>query len=171
MPRPLLVNAAELLRRAGQHKTISCAVAVTDLGLQDSRFAPDVAIGVDLHLESLTDGIVVTGQLAAPWVGQCRRCLRDLADTAVCVVDELYQLVVTDDGAFPIDDGQLNLVPMVRECVLLDAPSAPLCRPDCKGLCLQCGVDHNETMCSCEAPKKLSQWDVLDQLRSELNEK
>ena len=171
MARPLLVNASELLRRAGLEKIIQCDVVALDLGLDDERFAPETQIHVDLRLESLTDGIVVSGQLLAPWTGHCRRCLRDLTDTAVSVVDELYQLVVTDDGAFPIESDQLNLVPMARECVLLDTPSAPLCSDNCRGLCLQCGIDLNEAACACEAPKKPSQWDVLDQLRTELNEK
>jgi uncharacterized protein len=168
MARPLVVNAAELLRRPGTERVLELPLAPAELGLADARFVPDDVIDVHLRLESLTDGIVVIGQIDVPWHGACRRCLRDLAEVATCQVDELYQTVVTNPEAFEIVDNQLNLLPMVREIALLDAPSAPLCRPDCRGLCPICGVDLNETTCDCVAPAMESQWAVLDQLKEQL---
>jgi uncharacterized protein len=166
--RPLVVNAAELLRRPGAERTLECPLAPSDLGLSDSRFSEDDIIDVHLRLESLTDGIVVVGTIAVPWRGVCRRCLRTLGEVAMCEVFELYQTVVTNPEAFAIVDNQLDLVPMVRELALLDAPSAPLCRPDCAGLCPVCGVNLNELSCTCEAPAVESQWAVLDQLKEQL---
>ena len=171
MARPLSVNAAELLRRPGTEKLVQCAVAVEDLGIDDARFRPGSSIQVDLRLESLSDGIVVEGTLLAPWAAVCRRCLKPVSGIEKCAVRELYQVVVTDDDAFAITGDQLNLVSMVRECVLLDVPMSPLCRGDCAGLCLSCGVDRNVSTCACTAPKQASPWDVLDQLRSDLDEK
>ena len=74
----------------------------------------------------------------------CRRCLRPLDGVVVADVDELYQEHVTDPDAFPIEDGQLDLAPMVRETVLLELADAPLCRHDCAGLCPSCGIDRND---------------------------
>ena len=168
MARPLAVNAAELLRRPGTERLLDISIAPTDLGLADSRFGIDDQIDVHLRLESLTDGIVVVGSIDVPWHGACRRCLRPLAEVAVCDVDELYQSTVTNSEAFEIVDNQLDLLPMVRELALLDAPEAPLCRPDCAGLCPVCGADLNETTCECVAPVVESQWAVLDQLKEQL---
>ena len=100
MARPLAVNAAELLRRPGTERLLDISIAPTDLGLADSRFGIDDQIDVHLRLESLTDGIVVVGSIDVPWHGACRRCLRPLAEVAVCDVDELYQSTVTNSEAF-----------------------------------------------------------------------
>ena len=61
---------------------------------------------------------------------------------------------------------QLDLRPVVRELVLLDAPSTPLCRPDCAGLCPTCGVDRNSQACQCEPPPVDPRWSALDALKA-----
>jgi uncharacterized protein len=169
MTRPLLVNAAELLRRPGSEREIHTTLTAAELGLDDDRFRPDDEILVDLTLESLSDGIVVAGSIDVPWHGSCRRCLKPLDEHAIAAVDELYQGVVTDPDAFEIVGEQLDLTPMVRELALLEAPTSPLCRPDCQGLCPHCGTDLNEGKCDCEEPRQPSPWDVLDQLKAELD--
>ena len=163
--RALLVNAAELLRRPGSERDIELRIGTEALGLADTRFRPDDQVHVALRLESLNDGIVVLGTIEVPWHGACRRCLQPLDEHAECEVDELYQTVVTNPDAFEIVGDQLDLLPMVRELALLDAPEAPLCRPDCAGLCPICGIDLNDSTCTCEAPAQPSVWDVLDQLK------
>ena len=77
--------------------------------------------------------------------------------TAHSEVHERYQRVLTDPDAFEIVGGQLDLRPATRELVLLDAPSTPLCRPDCAGLCPYCGGNRNEVACDC-TPPPVSHW-------------
>ena len=166
MPNPLLVNAAELLRRPGSQKTVELQSSLAELEVVDpSRFADDAQVTVQLHLEALTDGIVVDGELQVPWHGVCRRCLIDTGGVQVSEVHELYQTVVTDPEAFEIVGGQLDLRAVVRELVLLDAPSTPLCRPDCAGLCLSCGANLNDGQCGCSAPPADPRWSALDSLK------
>ena len=74
MAYPLRVNAAELLRRPGSEKTIDLQPTVAEIGLHDERFRESDTVEVHLRLESLTDGIVVNGEVTAPWYGICRRC-------------------------------------------------------------------------------------------------
>lgn len=168
--RVLLINALELLRRPGSERVIDVELSTAELGLADPRFHGDDQVRVALRLESLTDGIVVLGAIDVPWHGVCRRCLRELSEHTESEVDELYQTVVTNPDAFEIVGDQLDLLPMVRELALLDAPESPLCRPDCAGLCPICGVDLNETSCSCEAPAPPSPWDVLDTLKARFDD-
>jgi uncharacterized protein len=59
---------------------------------------------------------------------------------------------------------------MVRENLLLDAPIAPVCRPDCAGLCPTCGADLNAATCHCEAVVVDPRWEALSQLRANLGE-
>jgi uncharacterized protein len=162
---PLRVNAAELLRRPGSEKDIELRATVTDLGLTDERFHGDDAVRVELRLESLTDGLVVNGEVTSTWHGICRRCALAAEGELHSDVHELYQYVVTDPEAFELVGDVLDLEPMVREVLVLDAPSSPLCRPDCAGLCPVCGIDRNTDTCSCEAPAAESVWGALDALR------
>ena len=163
---PLLVNAAELLRRPGSDRTVELSVPLAELGVVDpTRFVDDAEVTVQLRLDSLSDGIVVDGVLRTPWIGVCRRCLVDTSGIAESDVHELYQRVVTATDAFEVVGDQLDLRPLVREVVLLDAPSTPLCRPDCAGLCPTCGVDRNSQTCECAPPPVDPRWSALDALK------
>jgi len=164
----LLVNTAELGRVAGTQRDIVGDVDPSEIGIVDDRLTPDVPIHVALQLESVNDGVIVTGTVAAQWRGQCRRCLEPVADVATAVIDERYQYTVTDPDAFQIDHDHLDLVPLVREAVLLELPDAPLCRPDCAGLCETCGANRNDTICSCVAEPVDVRWGALDELRRTL---
>jgi uncharacterized protein len=84
--------------------------------------------------------------------------------TQVSEVHELYQRVVTDPEAFELVGDQLDLTDVVREVVLLDVPSTPLCRPDCAGLCLTCGANLNDGSCGCVAAPADPRWAALEQL-------
>ena len=122
-------------------------------------------------LTSTIDDIEVAGTLTVDWADTCRRCLRPLADSLRIHVDERYAeadetgLRRVDPEAFPIEHGQLDLAPMVREEVLLGVPDAPLCRPDCPGLCPVCGADLQSGTCDCTTEVRDERWAALDQLR------
>lgn len=169
MPNPLLINVAELLRRAGTEREIDLAVPLADLDLTDERFPSGGELDVALHLDSMTDGIVISGHVTVPWVGQCRRCLVDTSGRIDVDVHELYQPdPPSDPDAFPIEGEQIDLRPLVREAALIEAPATPLCRPDCAGLCPTCGIDRNVATCSCEPVGSDDRWAALDQLRGRL---
>ncbi len=71
-----------------------------------------------------------------------------------------------DDEAYPLSGDFVDLLPLVHDAVLLELPIAPLCRPECAGLCPNCGIDRNEATCAC-APEPDSRWATLDALRFE----
>jgi uncharacterized protein len=164
---PLRVNAAELLRRPGSEKDVELRATVAEIGLVDERFWDADPVSIQLRLESLTDGIVVNGEVDATWHGVCRRCALPAEGDLHSDVHELYQYVVTDPEAFELVGDVLDLEPMVREVLVLDAPASPLCRPDCAGLCPVCGIDRNTDTCSCQEAPVDSRWGALDALRQQ----
>jgi uncharacterized protein len=170
MASPFIVNTVELLRRLGTQKDLSLIVPASQFGFGDSRIADDSLIDVNLHLESLTNGIVVHGVLGAHWQLQCRRCLRPISESSRAMVDELYQRIPDNPDAYPLVGEQLDLQPMVRELVLLGAPESSLCSPDCPGICPQCGADLQSDPCTCAAKRIDERWAVLDELRQQLGE-
>ncbi|MHB1129291.1 MAG: YceD family protein, partial [Ilumatobacteraceae bacterium] len=111
MASPLIVNIAELLRRPGTKRDISLVLPASLFGFDDVRIADDSSIDVKLLLESLTDGIVVRGELGGHWQLQCRRCLRPVTDASVANVDELYQRIPDNPDAYPLVGEQLDLQP------------------------------------------------------------
>ena len=165
MASPLLVNVAELLRRAGSIREIDRQIESEFFKFDDSRIIASSQVDVALTLEALTDGIVVHGKLGAQWSSECRRCLKALTGRAEVEVQELYQSVISDPDAYPITGEQLDLLEMARENVLLAVPLAPLCRADCRGLCPQCGTDLQVETCSCTRAERDNRWAALDSLR------
>jgi uncharacterized protein len=167
--RALLVNATELLRQPGSRRDLHVEVQLEDVEAVDDRLTGPIA--VDVALTSTIDDIEVAGRLTVAWSDTCRRCLRPLADQLVIEVDERYAeadetgVRRVDPEAFPIEHGQLDLGPMVREEVLLGVPDAPLCRPDCPGLCPSCGADLEHGTCDCSTEVRDERWAALDQLR------
>lgn len=160
--RPLRVNAIELLRQPGAEREVEATIPAEPLGVAHERLAGD--IDVALVLESMNDGIVVKGGVRAPWKTACRRCLKELAGTATVEVDELYQIEVTDDDAYPIENGQLDLTSMVRELALIELDAEQVCEADCAGLCPVCGIDRNSATCECDTTVTDHRWAALDGL-------
>lgn len=164
----LRVNVAELLRRPGSTKDVEVACTAAELGITDPRVAGNAQVTATMHVESLSDGVVVAGVVSAPWHDTCRRCLADIDVTSRAEVRDLFQIVVTDPDAFPVVGDQIDLADLVRETVHLELPLAPLCRDDCAGLCASCGADRNVEQCSCEGVAVDPRWSALDALRDQL---
>jgi uncharacterized protein len=167
MSRPFVLNVAELLRRPGTERDVVLEATPDELGLDDPRL-DDAPVTARLRLNVLTDGIVVDGAIEAAWRDECRRCLTPVGGQLHVDVQELYQVMLTDPDAFALANDQLDLRPMVREAVLLQLADAPLCRPDCAGLCPVCGTNRNEQPCSCEPAPADERWAALDVLREQL---
>jgi len=66
------------------------------------------------------------------------------------------------------DNGGLALEDVLREQVLLSLPARTLCQTDCKGLCPRCGVNRNETACSCDTGPSDPRWEALADLSSRI---
>lgn len=162
----LLVNATELLRAPGTRQHISEVALPGELGIEHAAITGDVVVEVDL--ESSIDDIGLTGTVDVPRYGQCRRCLKPVAETITIDIDERYaDEPRPDDDAFPISNGQLDLRTMVRDEVLLALEEGPLCRSDCPGLCPICGRDVSIEPCACDATLVDERWAILDQLRDD----
>lgn len=99
-------------------------------------------VDLSVQLETVTEGVRVTGTVTFDWVGPCRRCLETARGAATSDFEELFvddpgSWVATEDSAVedvhPIEGGWIDLGEVVRDTVLLGLPLAPVCRPDCGG--------------------------------------
>lgn len=160
----LRLNARELLRQPGAHKAVTGSFDAPDLGVNDPRVTGPVTVA--LMATSTLDGVVVQGSVTVPWRSSCRRCLVDVDGAAEIAIDEVYQEGAVDDAdAFPLEGDQVDLVPAVREAVLIELPADVLCRDECAGICPVCGIDRNESSCECDTSVHDDRWAALDALR------
>jgi uncharacterized protein len=103
-------------------------------------------VALDLRFEAVSEGVLVTGSAVAPLTGECARCLDPLTSAIEVSFQELYRYLPDpgedeDDGEEHFLDGDfLDLEPAFRDAVVLALPLSPLCRDDCPGLCVECGV-------------------------------
>jgi uncharacterized protein len=144
---PFVLDTRELGRRPGTMQTVRREIAAP-AGLRSALVGvPDGApLVLDLRLESVTEGVLVTGTVTVPTEGECGRCLEPVTTERVVDVCELfaYPDSVTDEtaGADEVDrivDDLIDVEPVVRDAVVLGLPVTPLCRADCAGLCPDCG--------------------------------
>lgn len=99
-----------------------------------------------------SEGIYVSGNLKTATAVVCDRCLIDTQAPVNVSLEELlyYPADAAPAGELTIgEDGYVDLAPLVRELTILELPIHPLCKPDCLGLCQECGTNLNEKECGC----------------------
>ncbi len=123
---------------------------------------PSIKLSDDLTLSPLkgvitatrtTEGIYIQGELESAAALECVRCLTETIVSLDFTLDELfyYPPQSAPPGENHVgEDGMIDLAPLVRELSLLSRPIKVLCRPDCLGLCQECGANLNEGDCGCD---------------------
>ncbi len=145
---PLVFDLRALPRRPGSMRQEQRTVpAPAGLGTPLASVPADAAISLALQLESVTEGVLVTVTATAPVAAECARCLEPFQQMTDVRFQELfsYQSVSyppAEDGedGYALHGDLLDLEPALRDALVLALPLAPLCRPDCPGLCPDCGV-------------------------------
>jgi len=132
--------------------------------------AAGAEVSLDVRLESVMEGVLVSGTASAPVTGECARCLDPLVDQLEVELIELfaYPDTATDNSTDPdevsrVVDGLIDLEQMVRDAVLLALPQAPLCSEECPGLCPECGDKRAELGTDHRHEKIDLRWTVLKQ--------
>ncbi|MYW95598.1 DUF177 domain-containing protein [Amycolatopsis rubida] len=146
---PWVVDTRELGRRAGLSRELRRSAPVpVSLGVPGVlEIREGEPVELDLMLESVVEGVLVTGTAAAVATGECSRCLDPVTENVEADLTELFAYPgsateeTTDEDEIPrLVDDRIDLEPTVRDAVVLALPLAPLCREDCPGLCIECGV-------------------------------
>jgi uncharacterized protein len=172
----LAVDVRELLQRPAAHKHVVVGAPLDDLATPVASVPPDRPVTVDVEIESVVEGLLVTGTVSATAVVRCVRCLRDFDQELEVEVRELFALDPgqdedEDEGYAVLPDDRLPLDTMARDALVLAFPAFPLHSPDCAGLCHICGTDRNATDCGhggTENPDP--RWAALAGLQDSLEE-
>jgi uncharacterized protein len=103
-----------------------------------------------------SEGILIQGHFQTMLEAECMRCLDVISLEVEAEAEELfyYPAHTAPVGDYVVhDDGNADLGPMVRELSLLALPMQVLCKPDCLGLCPECGQNLNHATCDCDRDK------------------
>ena len=162
---PWAVSVAQVASRPGQSKEIDATFpAPSGIG--------DEIVSVVGSFDSIVDGLILNARISAPVHAECTRCLKPIQrDWTVNVTsffpyedksaagkggkagkngkEEEVDIIAGEDEAedtYPLLDGGAwaDLEALLRDTLVEELPLQPLCKPDCKGLCSQCGIDLNE---------------------------
>jgi uncharacterized protein len=121
--------------------------APSDLGTDVIAICAGSPLRLDLRLESVMEGVLVTGSVGGTATGECGRCLIDLEQDVEVGLTELFTYPgkrpdadEDADDLYELDGDFIDLEPALRDAVVPALPFQPVCREDCPGLCSECGA-------------------------------
>jgi len=169
-------NVAQLLREpVGSTRKYHLAEDIQDL---DEEIKLTHPIEGTIKLVHSTEGVLLSGQLHTEVELTCGRCLESFSTAIDFTLEEEFRptIDISTGAKLPSVDGEdeatlidsqhiIDLLEVMRQDILLALPPRPLCRPDCAGLCSQCGQNLNEGPCTCEQPLGDPRWEALRTLR------
>lgn len=176
---PLVLDTRELGRRPGSQREVSLTVpAPADLGIEVLAVPEGAPVELDLRMEAVMEGVLITGTAQAGLEGECARCLEPIREDLVVNFQELFVYddirdsadAEEDDEVSMLRDDLVDLEPLLRDAVVLALPFQPLCEDDCPGLCVECGArladDPDHTHEAAIDPR----WTALTALTEEAHE-
>ncbi|MCX6428709.1 MAG: YceD family protein [Actinobacteria bacterium] len=163
VPRPsevYLFSSHDLPRRSGEMREYSFDITVPErVGIDVIAVLGGEDIHIEMRLESVSEGVLVSADISAIADGECMRCLEPIELDIDRRIQELYRYEpqkahtkaerkrareeaddLDDDDDLMMDGDFINLETPIRDAIVLDLPINPLCTLDCAGLCAGCGV-------------------------------
>lgn len=154
---PWMLDTKEVGRRPGSMAEVEREVpAPADFGTEVLSVPEGEPMPLHVRLESVVEGVLVTGTVRATAVGACVRCLDPVSIDLEARFQELFayadraahhrEVGASDEESeeHVIVDGLIDLEPLLRDTVVPALPFQPVCREDCLGLCAQCGKRMEE---------------------------
>ena len=146
---PLVVSVTNLIHRPGTMETLTEVLpAPADLGNALIGVEEGSDIDLDIRMESVVDGILVTGSVVVDVHGECSLCLDPIDYEMSANIQELFVFEKAPAGGpedevdeqYAVEDDSIDLEPALRDAVILQLPFQPVCKDTCQGLCADCGA-------------------------------
>jgi uncharacterized protein len=146
---PLVFDTRDLGPGTARTLNRTCQ-APEGLGVELARVPAGADLELEVQLEGVAEGVLVTATATVPLAGECARCLEPFTSETTVQFQELFTLEPEQDSGADQQDGEdsylldgsglLDLEPALRDAVVLELPLSPLCEEGCQGLCVECGV-------------------------------
>lgn len=163
---PWAIEVAKVASRAGQSQEVDADFpAPSGIGDEIAGIKEDTPVHVTGSFDSIVDGLIFSGTLSVPFTSECTRCLQPIDTTLSPTVTAFFpyedsasahntrnedvDIIAGEDESedtYPLlDNGTVaNIEALIRDTLVEALPMQPLCRPDCAGLCSQCGANLND---------------------------
>ncbi|WP_327121142.1 DUF177 domain-containing protein [Nocardia sp. NBC_01730] len=143
-----VLDTRSLGRRPGTMRELRRTLTTKErIGLDLIAIPAGAQVELDLQLQAVSEGVLVTGTVSAPTEGECSRCLEPFTGDVSLYITELFaypdsatEQTTEDDEVYRMVDDTIDLEPVVVDAVGIELPLQPLCTSDCAGLCPECGV-------------------------------
>jgi uncharacterized protein len=172
---PLVFDTRDL--GPGSARTLTRTVAAPEyMGVELARVPAGADLELDVQLEGVSEGVLVTATVSGPLVGECARCLEPFTSAVKVRFQELFALAgdadLTDDSddadTYRLDaSGLLDLEPALRDAIVLELPLSPLCEDGCQGLCAECGVRLADAEPGHGHEQRGTMWAALEDFQAE----
>jgi uncharacterized protein len=170
---PLVFDTRDL--GPGSARTLTRLVpAPGHLGVELARVPAGAELALDLQLEGVAEGVLVTATVTGPLAGECARCLEPFTAPLKVRFQELF--VRADEVAVDEEDGAdnyglegsglLDLEPALRDAIVLELPLSPRCEDGCQGLCAECGVRLSDAEPGHTHEQRGAMWAALKDFRA-----
>ena len=124
-----------------------------------------------IFVDNMSNGYHIKGKLDVPYKLTCDRCLTQFNE----LKEIKFNIILTDDNELNYDESddiiyfspkknEFDLNPLFQELIFLEIQMKILCKPECKGICPNCGTNRNEQQCACAKNADLRPWNVLKNL-------
>ena len=149
---PLVFSTRDLGRSPGSMETLNEQVpAPADVGNALIGIRGGSELDLDLRLEAVHEGILVSGTATAQIAGECGRCLDSIEYDYEADIQELFYYEESEEFEDDDDVDQywvigdlIDIDPVLRSAVVTALPFQPVCKEDCLGLCNECGINLND---------------------------
>lgn len=143
--KPWVLSVRELLEQPGASEQVEVSwPAPAELSIPLLGIEQNSAMQVDIRLDSVHEGVLASGTVEGTLTGQCSRCLDPITETITVDIQELFQSefdpMIDEDEQHLVEQGLINVEPIMRDALVTSLPFQPRCSPDCQGLCDQCGI-------------------------------
>ncbi len=117
-------------------------VEPTEIGLEKEEIQLVSPLKVDARIEKAGEAILASGSVEAKYAFPCVRCLE--------VVESIQRHHFQFDYVLADVHDVVDLGEDIRQEMIMNLPSRVLCKEDCRGICLKCGVNLNKEECRCK---------------------
>lgn len=123
----------ELMHQTGQYRDYSRELVLSErLGEGVMTVPEGSSLDFDARVESVHEGLWVTGTVHAEAEGQCSRCLTPLTESMEITFEEMFPYQASDDFDYAVEEDLIDLEPVIRDHLVLELPFAPVCADGCE---------------------------------------
>ena len=128
-------NVREIVGRPGEMRERERSIEAPEgFGEALATVPAGERIDLEVRLESVHEGILVSATARTTMHAECGRCLESFAAPLEVEFQELFAYTPTEADEYGVHGDHVNLEPPLRDAVVLALPFQPVCRPDCPGL-------------------------------------